>query len=58
MKVLGVFAMHDGVVWCETDLSLVDQLSILTNEVDEIWSQFTIDSDALVYSLIYLGQNS
>jgi len=35
--------MHDGVVWCETDLSLVDQLSILTDEVDEIWSQFTID---------------
>ncbi|CAI6377001.1 unnamed protein product [Macrosiphum euphorbiae] len=48
-------AIHDLAVRCETDLSLVDWLSLLTDEVDDIWSQFTLDSDALVDSLIYLG---
>jgi len=51
-------AIHDLAVLCETDLSLVDRLSLLTDEVDDIWSQFTCDSDALVDSLIYLGRES
>jgi len=51
-------SVHDLAVQCENDLSLVDQLSLLTNKIDEIWSKFTIDGVALIDSLIYLYQES
>jgi len=49
-------AMHDLALRCDQDPSLVAQLSLLTDEIDEVWSRFTFDNDALLDSLVYLGQ--
>jgi len=51
-----ILAMHDLALRCDQDLSLVDQLSLLIDEIDDVWSKFTFDNDALLDSLIYLGR--
>jgi hypothetical protein len=51
-------AMHELAVRCETELSLITQLSFLVDEVDVIWSEFTAESNTVIDCLIDLGRES